>query len=167
MSILRFLQRKKISSTNSSDGKSVESIEHVSNANIGPKGMGCAVARSTNAAFQEAWEKHWMKLSKKEQKEWSFKGPHSALEVQKTAANLDELHREKSNSRQITGPALKLLRAIETVMAGATIGVQAFPNISSIVVAVARVIINVRFCIMLCYSLAHRIAGCRQIFRIL
>lgn len=106
--------------------------------------MGSVIAKSTNPAFQEAWKQHWMGLDESERKDWSFQGAYSPLKVQKTIEDMDKLHRQETASRKIAGPALRFLRAIETVMAGATIGIQAYPDVSSIVVGVIRVVINVR-----------------------
>lgn len=104
--------------------------------------MGYIIEKSTNAAFQEAWKQHWEKLSDDEKIAWSFQGVHP-LEVQNTIEEMDKLHLEQSATRKIASPTLQFLRAVETVMAGATIGIQAYPDVSSIVVGVIRVIINV------------------------
>ncbi|KAL1969964.1 hypothetical protein VTN77DRAFT_7474 [Rasamsonia byssochlamydoides] len=102
------------------------------------------VARSTNAAFQEAWDMHWQELTQEERIAWSRdREKISPLKVQKTIESLDKSHKERSITRQCAEKTLRFLRAVETLMAGAAIGIQQYPDVSSIVMGVIRVIINV------------------------
>lgn len=104
------------------------------------------VARSTNAAFQEAWDMHWQELTEEERIAWSRdRAEISPLKVQKTVESLDKSHKERAITRQWADKTLRFLRAVETLMAGAAIGIQQYPDVSSIVVGVIRVIVNVRF----------------------
>lgn len=144
MALLKLFKRNKPKSQNTLANQNVKSTENVPSSSIGPEQMGSVIAKSTNPAFQEAWKQHWMGLDESERKDWSFQGAYSPLKVQKTIEDMDKLHRQETASRKIAGPALRFLRAIETVMAGATIGIQAYPDVSSIVVGVIRVVINVR-----------------------
>lgn len=154
MALLKLFKRKKPKSQNNLADKNVKSTERSPSSDIGPEQMGFVIAKSTNPAFQEAWKQHWMGLDESEKNDWSFQGAHSPLKVQKTIEDMDKLHHQETASRRIAGPTLRFLRAIETVMAGATIGIQAYPDVSSIVVGVIRVVINV--CI---YSLLFLLSG--------
>ena len=150
MGLSKLFRKKKPRSSNTSAVQNVQSTGNLPLPDIGPEQMGIVVANSTNPAFQEAWNQHWMGLDKSEWNDWSFKRVPAPLQLQRTIEDMDKLHRQETSSRRVADPMLRFLRAIETVMAGATIGIQAYPDVSSIVVGVIRVVINVR--ISLCYS---------------
>jgi hypothetical protein len=101
------------------------------------------IAKTTNAAFLEAWRMHWMDLDESEKVEWSFQEVKSPLKVQKTIEDMDKLHREHSTSRKIAAKTLRFFEALETLMSGVAIGIQSNPEVSAIVVGVLRVVINV------------------------
>ncbi|EED20611.1 conserved hypothetical protein [Talaromyces stipitatus ATCC 10500] len=144
MPIIKLFKRRKPKPQNVPTERNEESPgQSLSSSGIGPEQMGIVIAKSTNSAFQEAWGKHWAELDASEKRVWSFQGDYSPLKVQKTIENMDKEHRQQTTSRRIAGPVLRFLRAVETVMAGVTIGIQAYPDVSSIVVGVIRVIINV------------------------
>lgn len=108
----------------------------------GPKQTVDIIEKSTSPAFQEAWKQHWKDLSDEEKAAWSFETP---LQVQKTTEEMDKLHREHSIARRIASRALLFLQVVNSLMDGATIGIQAQPEVSSIVLGVIRVVINVCF----------------------
>ncbi|KAE8549969.1 hypothetical protein EYB25_008494 [Talaromyces marneffei] len=138
MALLKLFKRKKSKSQTISADQNVNPTEQPS-----PEQMGFVIANSTNPAFQEAWKQHWMGLDDSERAAWSFQGHNSPLKMQRTIEDMDKLHLQETASRRIAGPTLRFLRAIETVMAGATIGIQAYPDVSSIIVGIIRVVINV------------------------
>lgn len=108
-----------------------------------PEQTGQVIAETTNAAFLEAWRIHWMDLDESEMVEWSFRDVKSPLKVQKTIEDMDKLHRQNSVSRKIAAKSLRFLQALETLMSGAAIGIQSYPDVSAIVVGIVRVVINV------------------------
>lgn len=174
MALLKFLKRKKNKTQSTSAGKNVTSAKRPSSSDIGPDQIGpdqmeVVIAKSTNPAFQEAWKQHWAGLDESEKVAWSFQGNDSPLKVQETTEDLDQQHRQETASRRVAPSTLRFLKAIETVMAGATIGIQAYPDVSSIVMGIIRVVINV--CISLCYLYSYSPAdteiGRSQILRIL
>jgi hypothetical protein len=118
---------------------------------LGPQGTEQIITNSTNAAFQEAWQMHWKELSESEKLAWSFQEVRSPLKVHKTIDDMDKYHRDQSVARKCAEGTLRFLRAIETLMAGVTIGMQAYPDVSSIVVGIVRVVINVRCSVLLDY----------------
>jgi hypothetical protein len=118
---------------------------------LGPRDTEQLISNSTNAAFQEAWQMHWKELSESEKLAWSFQEVKSPLKVHKTIDDMDKYHRDQSVSRKCAEGTLRFLRAIETLMAGVTIGMQAYPDVSSIVVGILRVVINVRCSVLLDY----------------
>lgn len=69
----------------------------------------------------------------------------SPLEVPKTLEELNDSHRELTLTRRIADRTLKFLRVIDMLMGGVTLAVQAHPEVSSIVVGVIRVVIDVRY----------------------
>jgi hypothetical protein len=107
------------------------------------------VARSTNAAFQEAWEMHRRELTEEEKMAWSFQRAEdiSPLKIEKAIEDLDKSHKERSITRKCADQTLRFLSAVDTLMAGVLIGIQQYPEVSSIVSGVVRVIINVRYCL--------------------
>ncbi|CRG86823.1 Voltage-dependent N-type calcium channel subunit alpha-1B [Talaromyces islandicus] len=111
--------------------------------NLGPRATEQIIASSTNSAFQEAWQMHWKELNESEKLAWSFQEVKSPLKVHKTIDDMDKYHRDQSVSRKFADGTLRFLRAIETLMAGVTIGMQAHPDVSSIVVGIVRVVINI------------------------
>ncbi|QKX60625.1 uncharacterized protein TRUGW13939_07771 [Talaromyces rugulosus] len=110
---------------------------------LGPQDTEQIITNSTNAAFQEAWKMHWKELSESEKLAWSFQEVRSPLKVHKTIDDMDKYHRDQSVARKCAEGTLRFLRAIETLMAGVTIGMQAYPDVSSIVVGIVRVVINI------------------------
>lgn len=110
---------------------------------LGPQDTEQIIANSTNAAFQEAWQMHWKELNESEKIAWSFQEVRSPLKIHQTINDMDKYHRDKSVTRKWQERTLRFLRAIETLMAGATIGIQAYPDVSSIVIGIFRIIINV------------------------
>jgi hypothetical protein len=101
------------------------------------------VACTTNEAFREAWTIHFENLSAQEKAIWCFKETVTPLRVQKTVENWDKQHKERSVTRRIAEKTLRFLRALENLMAGAVIGIQQYPDVSSIIIGVLRVVINV------------------------
>lgn len=170
MSISMIFRRKRLKPQKPSSQDNVEpAIQLQSKENNGSGDMEIVIQNSTNTAFQEAWRQHWKDLSEIEQAEWSSKDLRSPLQAQKTVDDLNQLHREQSIARKIADRTLTFLKAIETLMAGATIGIQAYPEVSSVVVGVIRVVINVCYCFFVspdpCKgSLANQEQGGSQIF---
>jgi hypothetical protein len=101
------------------------------------------IACTTNAAFQEAWDTHWESLDLREKAAWSHVDNMGPLNVRTIVQDWDRGHKQQSFSRRIADKTLKFLRSIETLMAGAAIGIQSYPEVSAIVIGVVRVIINV------------------------
>jgi hypothetical protein len=121
----------------------VTKVEEPSHSKIGPGQTGSIIEKSTNPAFQEAWKQHWNELSENERLAWSFQEAQSPLQAQRDVEDIDKLHREQSVSRRIANRTLSFLQVVQSLMAGAEIGIQAYPEVSSIVVGVLRVVINV------------------------
>lgn len=135
MSFLKRFRTKKTSSSEDSPPKY---------SALGPLDTEQIIVNSTNAAFQEAWQIHWKELSENEKLAWSFQQVKSPLKVHQTIDDMDKYHRDQSVARKCADGALRFLRAIETLMAGVTIGVQAYPDVSSIVIGIVRIVINVQ-----------------------
>ncbi|KAH8691320.1 hypothetical protein BGW36DRAFT_388130 [Talaromyces proteolyticus] len=141
---MSFLKRFKTKKTKKKDSLPQNEDESSSAfRNLGPEQTEQIIACSTNAAFAEAWKMHWEDLSESEKLAWSFQEFKSPLKVQITTEDLNKTHLEQSVARKCADGVLKFLRAIETLMAGVTIGIQAYPDVSSIVIGVVRIIINV------------------------
>ncbi|OKL57097.1 hypothetical protein UA08_07557 [Talaromyces atroroseus] len=120
----------------------VKKVEEPSNSEGGTEQTGAIIEKSKNAAFQEAWKQHWNDLSENERKAWSFQDVRSSLQVHQAIEDIDKLHREQSVARRIADRTLSFLQVVESLMAGATIGIQAYPEVSSIVFGVIRLVID-------------------------
>lgn len=102
------------------------------------------VACTSNAAFQEAWQRHWECLTEKEKVAWASIELMSPTKVHQILDDLNKQHEAHSVSRKVAHRSLRFLYAVETLMAGAVISAQSYPDVSSIVIGVIRVILNVR-----------------------
>lgn len=102
------------------------------------------VACTSNAAFQEAWQRHWECLTEKERAAWSSMEFTSPIKVHQILDDLNKQHEALSVSRRIANRSLRFLQAVETLMAGAVISVNSYPDVSAVVIGVIRVILNVR-----------------------
>jgi predicted ATPase with chaperone activity len=142
---MRFIKRFRKKNDNSKEIKKATSAElpPAYTSDWSPEHTEQVIAETTNPAFLEAWRMHWMDLDESEKLEWSFRDVRSPLKVQKTIEDMDKLHQEHSISRKIAAKTLRFLQALETLMAGVSIGIQAYPDVSALVVGAIRVVINV------------------------
>lgn len=68
----------------------------------------------------------------------------SPIKVHQILDDLNKQHEALSVSRRIANRSLRFLQAVETLMAGAVISVNSYPDVSAVVIGVIRVILNVR-----------------------
>ncbi|KKZ68567.1 hypothetical protein EMCG_01016 [[Emmonsia] crescens] len=97
--------------------------------------------RKTNPALELAIENHIKGLSAAEQQ--TFRDGASESDLLARAAELDAKHNESSSFRPHTEKITKVLKFCDKFMGGVAIGIQANPDISSIIVGGVRVFLDI------------------------
>jgi hypothetical protein len=98
-----------------------------------------------NAALEVALQRHLEKLDQAERV--AFEKASQDISVEELLANVkefDNAYNRKATCRRCTEPVGRFLRIIEQFMNGVAIGIQSYPEISSIVVGAVRLVIDVR-----------------------
>jgi len=142
MSILTIFRKKKTKSQKAKDVTTAE--QQLSHLKIGPERMQNVIETCTSPAFQEAWRKHWDDLSDSEKGLWSDQHTQTPLQIEETMKKLDKNHMDESLLRKISDRTLSFLQIVDLLMRGATVAVQGAPSVSSMVLGVFRVVIDVR-----------------------
>jgi hypothetical protein len=99
---------------------------------------------ANNAALGLALQQHLDKLDQAERVAFEKAYQNISIEGLFTKVReFDSAHNEKATCRRCTEPVTKFLRATEQFVQGIAIGIQSYPEVSSLVVGAVRVMIDV------------------------
>jgi hypothetical protein len=99
---------------------------------------------ANNAALDLALQQHLKKLDQAERV--AFEKAYQNISIEDLFAKVrefDSTHNEKATCRRCAEPVTRFLRAIEQFMRGIAIGIQSYPEVSSLVVGAVRIVIDV------------------------
>jgi hypothetical protein len=97
-----------------------------------------------NDAFDLALQRHLEKLDEAERV--AFEKAYQNISIEDLFAKVSEFdnaHNGKAMCRRCAEPITRFLKIIEQFMQGLAIGIQSYPEISSLVVGAVRIVIDV------------------------
>ena len=97
-----------------------------------------------NVALDRALQQHLEKLDQAERV--AFENAYQNISIEdlfKRVSEFDDAHNGKAMCRRCAEPATRFLRIVEQFMKGVAIGIQSYPEISSLVVGAVRIVIDV------------------------
>jgi hypothetical protein len=107
----------------------------------------------SQSVFEDALQQRLQKILNPAELE-SFKITQqkiSADELLSKVKSLDDAYNQTSTSRRYAGPLTEVFQIISQFMRGVAIGIQASPEISSLVVGGVRIVIDVSFLLIVAY----------------